>query len=138
MIDLSKLTPAPWAVVEECPEGPFDIGQRTVVGPESVTIIELKNDGCASDPSPDYVHLFKADAEFIALARNAFDVMMRRGWTANRQEDGWWVDATFDNADDSDNWHPDNFQRWIREKLWPDPFTALVEADRWFKEHVES
>ncbi len=29
------------------------------------------------------------------------------------------------------------WQRHRGEFYWPDPFTALVEADRWYKEHVE-
>jgi hypothetical protein len=69
-----------------------------------------------------------ADAAFIALARNAFDVMMRRGWGIFRLKDETWRVQ-------------DEFSLW----LWndgrffdgPDPFTALVEADRWYRENVE-
>lgn len=81
-----------------------------------------------------------AALEFAALARNAFDVMMRRGWCALRDE----------YADDpSAAWflyyHRTNFltreelrlETWRAEHGFPDPFTALVEAERWYKENVE-
>jgi hypothetical protein len=69
-------------------------------------------------------------AAFIALARNAFDVMMRRGWFPKR-------------ADISRKWFvlrlSDSFQHeeLIGTGCADDPFTALVEADEWYKENVE-
>jgi len=61
------------------------------------------------------------DMEFIALARNAFDVLLRRGDTLliERTPDGqWMIDSTE--------------HGWIPGK-YADPFTALVEADAWLK-----
>lgn len=77
------------------------------------------------------------DKEFAALARNAFDVMMRRGWTVKKlypdksewgieTRKGWW----FENA--SQNGESMNSLCW-----YPDPFTALVEADKWYVANVE-
>ena len=64
------------------------------------------------------------DAEFIVLARNAFDIMMRRGWWAQKRGEGWAV---------YNNWIP-----LPSDPLtWPDPFTALVSADKWYRKHVE-
>ncbi len=108
MIDLSKLAPAPWSV--EAGEGLVD------------------GNGLPLLQADDDVWLLTLEAS--ALARNALDVMMRRGWEPRRYEcpmggnpswqaywsDGRCVDAT---------------------NLWPNPFTALVEADKWFRENVE-
>lgn len=108
---LTNLTPAPWTA-EGC----------EINGPTREMMVIYDEGGHGPE-----------DATFIALARNAFDVMLRRGWWASK--DSPWVD-------------PDN--PWIVEGLeflfdyrdapqrcWPDPFTALVEADQWYKENVE-
>jgi len=55
-IDLSKLTPAPWIA-----------DRREIEVPENFHIYDEGGHN-------------EEDAAFIALARNAFDVMMRRGW----------------------------------------------------------
>jgi hypothetical protein len=78
----------------------------------------------------------EANAAFIALGRNAFDVMMRRRWSpvASPIAGTWRVD-TDDGAyfaygkEDEDGVNPAEFA---------DPFTALVEADRWYRENVEA
>ena len=62
------------------------------------------------------------------VAQRAFDVMMRRGWEVRRESRGWIV--------------PNYAQHWYvpmstQESHWPDPFTALVMADEWFKANVE-
>lgn len=113
-LDLEKLTPAPWEVAKS-PE--HLISGCTVFGPEGEDIITTDNDGCASDPCPDYINLKEADASFMALARNAFDVMMRRGWAPALPTQETLVD--------------------LRTQRWSDPFTALVEADKWYPEKVE-
>lgn len=95
MIDLSKLTPAPWTSTA-------DNGTNA------------------------------ANAAFVALARNAFDVMMRRGWgvTPAYEKPPYDEFCVQDSADQQ--------IRGLIAKTWPDPFTALVEADKWYKENVES
>lgn len=67
-------------------------------------------------------------AEFCAVARNAFDVMMRRGWGVVHRQSGWFAAIP-----------EECFQNEIafRKMRWPDPFTALVESDKWWIENVE-
>lgn len=66
--------------------------------------------------------------EFHALAREAFDVMMRRGWHAERYNDQWFVPAMML-----------HYMEIKSVNVWfaNDPFTALVNADRWYRENVE-
>ena len=69
VIELSaKASPGPWGVHEEC----GDHGARTVTNPDGRDIFDLGNNGCASDPQPDYVIFKKEDAELIAYYRNSF------------------------------------------------------------------
>ena len=68
----------------------------------------------------------EADAKHAALARNAFDVMVRRGWfPISVPGRGMWRCGT-------------RGQHFGVETIeYADPFTALVEADKWYREHVE-
>jgi hypothetical protein len=115
-MDASKLSPAPWHV-----KGPWSNGLFDVVA-----------------DAPDYgrspaINLDAVDAEFIALARNAFDVMMRRGWWAARLKDGKWRVSTFCAI------HGESaFRKFLVHQMCDDPFTALVEADKWYREKNES
>lgn len=107
MIDLEKLTPLP-AVVKD-----HDFEEDACGFAASV---------CHPDEEFEAALFFeKDDAEFYLLARNAFDVMMRRGWYP-RPHFGKW------RAHGADGYMGDEF---------PDPFTALVETDKWYKENVE-
>ena len=106
MIDLTKLTPAPW------------------VDSHSDLCFHPKHGGTASVPI-DANH-----RKFIALARNAFDVMMRRGWGMHQYETEWVI------LPDEDNELP--FEAWLQRQEFPDPFTALVEADAWYRENIEA
>ncbi len=63
-----------------------------------------------------------ADAEFCCLARQAFDVMMRRKWSVVHAEEGWYA---IDEKGVGVEYHT--------SKDWPDPFTALCAADEWMK-----
>ena len=102
-LDLSKLTPAPWEVA-------YDGHVRDAFND---AVAECVKDG---------------DAEFIALARAAFDVMMRRKWMAMCDVEavgGWWVEGA-------------RGKPVAMPRCCPDPFTALVEADAWYTQHVES
>lgn len=103
MIDLDKLTPAPWKILGDLSLG-FEHGWSTS----------------------------QTDFDFIALARNAFDVMMRRGWSpsliVNGERSGMWViigDCSI------------KIDAFNAKYAFDDPFTALVEADKWHKENVE-
>lgn len=71
----------------------------------------------------------ETDAEFIALARNAFDIMMRHpSWTLRACLDGeyrayWHIEDDLENRLGCGGY---------------DPFTALAEADKWYKENMEN
>jgi hypothetical protein len=113
-IDFSRLTPAPWCA---------DDGSRWGEGPHEVTG-EWKDGGrmVASGISNS------DDAEFIALARNAFEVMTRRKWTPIFSTSGWYVlNADFELAMDL----PEDDHRIF----FGDAFTAVVESERWLIEH---
>jgi hypothetical protein len=114
-IDLSKLTGAPWYAVNYA--GFWEPQSSPTYGKEGDLLDEETN---ASAPT---------NAVFIALARNAFDVMMRRGWwvvpyLGKPSEGRWFVRGN-------------GLPREIQDSEHPDPFTALVEADAWHKANVE-
>lgn len=71
-----------------------------------------------------------ARQQFIALSRNAFDVMMRReGWYPYPIGGEWSVRVR--GLGGTVHHMPfDSMQ-------WPDPFTALDETDKWYSENVE-
>ena len=70
------------------------------------------------------------------LAQNAFDVMIRRGWYAvpiKRMKFTWWV-VRDQNGHDM----PLAFITSHQSRgEFQDPFTALVEADKWYRENRE-
>ncbi len=108
-IDLEKLSPAPWQ----------STGHELYYGRSPCFHQQISK---------------ATDAEFIALARNAFDVMMRRKWHAEFYVGGAWCVVTDDGgilyrfrANGGDG---------LRITA-TDPFTALVEADKWYLENVE-
>ena len=74
---------------------------------------------------------------FAALARKAYAIMLETGWTANPDPKGFWVDATYDGADDEDNYHPDELQKWLHGRYWPCPFQAIVETRAWWIANVQ-
>lgn len=102
-MDVAKLIPAPWFSYGEqvCRGTPFD----------GSFIAEFEK---------------RDDAFFVALARNAFDVMMRREWYPRKLTDGTWrVSCASVLPTRLINMH------------WDCPFAALVEADKWYRENVE-
>ena len=106
-LDLSKLSPAPWV---NCGHELFFGRQRQGTRHQQI--------------------LKEADAEFCALARNAFDIMMRRGWGCSHGPRGWWVNCPMEVCL--------KFGVNFKMEPFPDPFTALVEAEKWYVEHVEN
>ncbi len=110
MFDLSKLTPAPWATNEDL----------AILGPDGTALCSCScNYGRPTDD---------ANAAFISLARNAFDVLMRRKtWRVY-----WdWQFNCFCVEDFQGK--PCERDEWLAAR-WQDPFTALVEADKWLTE----
>ena len=131
-----ELSPAPWNYENKsrCSE---QFGYAVVRDANGKIVCDTLNSNVAviqTDHETDGVYYSDAqgrvDLGFVALARNAFDVMMRRGWCAIPWEGGWTVWAKeFDNAD----WREGRVGVQVRS----DPFTALVEADKWYKANVE-
>ena len=118
MVDLTKLTPAPWESANCAIYGPFSPTGRDRIG-------------VVCEAVPKEESKARTNAAFIALARNAFDVMMRRGWWPIKRGDKWQVGGQ-DPDEPSETWETTPIQTG-----WPDPFTALVEADAWYKANVE-
>ncbi len=120
-LDLEKLSPAPWFARGEgiC----CAVYQGTTE--KQGYLIDLQ------DPT-------WADAEFIALARNAFDVMLRRGWHAMRDVQHKWfaVDERSRPVHPSDDYRSED-GRFNPVRL-ADPFSALVAADEWYRNNVET
>jgi hypothetical protein len=112
-MDLEKLTPAPWKVAF-----------HGMVDPSKAwRIVDSTGDTvgwCISG----------SDASIIALARNAFDVMTRRGWWAEPIGQNWYVSTGRFGASAGE------VEAFLSNRPFPDPFTALVEADRWFVQNV--
>ena len=114
MFDLTKLTPAPWRVAGVQ-------GQTTKYVACSAGVLSLS--------------MSEANAEFTALARNAFDVMMRRRWTVEPCGAMWYASA----CEDEDDLCCSPVIPWGQNPaIFADPFTALVEADKWYRENVET
>lgn len=127
MIDLTKLTPVPCRV-----EVVDDVG-----GGHYAKI---------ASTGSRFIGSFwqQADAEFYVLARNAFDVMMRREWFASSYQTrdgkaiGWRLDkqCVYDLKGNIGviGW---DFEKLIDSRFFADPLTAIVEADKWYRENVE-
>lgn len=117
MIDLTRLSPAPW---EPKLQGHWQPDREwcNSAGPDI--------EGSSANDLEVLARL-RSDAEFIALARNAFAVAMRRQWSpVYRGYENWAV------------WHaPSNESVCDGHGFGRDPFTALVEADVWYRQNVE-
>lgn len=116
-MDMNKLSPAPWHTggTTYTPSGPkMNVWTKALPGMQSGDVV-------AWNMKPE-------DAAFTELARNAFEVMMRREWTAEK----W---------DEAGNWIVvDARHLWVTRnppQIHTDPFTALVEADKWYAANVE-
>ena len=130
---MSDLTPAPWTCGPVHKESE---GKTWITFTEQVEIYPPSQKEAGLDYQPGgpvcsvSVAEFPGNAEFIALARNAYDVMMRRGWCAEPKRDGQWGVRKFNN-----HFYPNGPQGVVTS--WPCPFTALVEADKWYAANVE-
>lgn len=119
-MDLNKVSPAPWFYtgMDLLDNNGKEVTDICVVNDEDKWICQMIQKGEGEE-----------DAYFIALARNAFDVMMRRHWTPCVYGSKFGVVA--DNA-------PNSLPTRLIHMRWDDPFTALVEADNWYKENMEN
>ncbi len=125
-MDISKLTPAPWQA---------EVERRRVMCSQrsGKTVFRCGSEGRRPED--------EADIEFVALARNAFDVMMRRSLFA--------APSTYEPVNGELRWivlcetragtkNAVPFEAWPHSAGWLCPLTALVEADKWLAENVDS
>ena len=123
-MNLTQIREAPWFVTshklsEDSPTEFFDV----VTGP-------------VDDPSEQYSVIdnpTKDEAELIAKARNALDVMLRLGWSPSFDPYTklWTVFSRKDRFGVSE-------EIGAEEGLhYTDPFTALVEVEKWYKENID-
>ena len=127
MLDLKKLTPAPWEWFEENQAHVFEGEQIWRFGVWDARQMPI----CMTPISGGFCEDKPTNVEFIAIARNAFDIMLRRGWHSILQDDGNWLVM--------EDFHKSLFQTpTLKPFIAADPFTALVEADKWYKENVEN
>ncbi len=118
-LDLTKLTPAPWCVRHG------ELDSSVFCGSENP--LDAK---CG-------FHLpGSTDAAFIALARNAFDVMMRRKFSPEKVGENEFS-VLMDGETLGSMWIGFTDPYTGKRLVWADPFTALVEADEWYRENVE-
>lgn len=119
-MDFENLYPAPWEFFPDTGSG----GGGLIPQADGYPML------LGEDDSP----VVNAALQFAVLARNAFDVMVRRGWGVlkswEKDRPGWFV-VTFD-EDHSSPVMPND------SPFWSDPFSALVEADRWMKEQEKN
>lgn len=123
-MNLENLTPAPWAVTGLVDELHI-VGDYESKDHWDTWIAHMTQDDG------------QTDAAFIALARNAFDVMMRRGWANTRQ---FHADGKITWGADFCRFDPKSFFEFSNlphANSFDDPFTALVEADKWYLDNVE-
>jgi hypothetical protein len=74
------------------------------------------------------------DGERIALALRALEVMTRRSWGVSKSERGWQVNNILGLSDEC----PEFVERFWCEMEYDNPFTAVVEADKWYRKWEES
>lgn len=138
MIDLTKLTPAPWHIT----------GFDTIDDDGKTRCNSFVVSACDSWLLKAFDEDDLTPLEFAAIARNAFDVMIRRKWfpALIPSSQKWDVMFYVDLAEPDWGGRAISVLAWFGCRIlgvptltrhWPDPFTALVEADEWYKKNVE-
>lgn len=128
MIDLNKQHPAPWRLEDQ------DDGFYCIVDANGRYVAGLDR---------FFGHVGLAVAERIVLEHNAGDVMTRRGWNACKSpcDDNWRVDMNdggwLMRYADGSLAIEDEPEKMTSPAEWPNPCTALVEADKWYRENME-
>lgn len=127
-VDFSKLTPRPWEMATDDKGGLL----YYLAAPGGYPLLLAEDDDERGE----------AALRFVALARNAFDVMTRRLWFPRfiGTENGMqrWVAYSWSQVRDLRSTTAAVFSQPPSEWGFSDPFTALVEADRWYRENVEN
>jgi hypothetical protein len=152
--DLHSLTPDPWDFTQR-DQRAADTVFCQVTGPDGAAIFDTANsenmkieDDSDEDGPHYYDSIGKANLRFCKIARNAFGILMRRGWTVKRIKawgasasgtkridtgEVWVVCENAENGDDKNIVGP-------REAglIWAnDPFSVIVKVEKWFKDSVE-
>lgn len=143
MIDWDKLSPAPWNVVSE--EGQASLhGLMPDKYPEDGVTVEHPPQSRREALETFFYTVFsgwisREDAEFIALLRNGTEVWRRRGWTPHWHGPLVWLECkdVGRGGVGPHDFHPGSFATWLEGRFWGDPFTAMIEADKWYKTNVE-
>lgn len=111
-LDLSKLSPAPWFAQWQTNGNCNGHNLRS-------------QDGLVGK-------FYNIDgAEAVALLRNALDIQMRRQWGTRVTMTGWNISNTLGMLPDDGG-----FNDWVMDQDWPDPATALNEAEKWYVANV--
>lgn len=122
-MDLTKLTPEPWEAVRQADLRTLQPTGTFVLAHGNLDIAEFRK------PSPGEA---ETNADFTALARKAFGVMMRRGWgteavtTSEREPIVWRFTVVKHNGEPAS------------DRVFFDPFTALVEVDQWYTDNIDN
>jgi len=127
MIDLTKLTPAPWRATTPDAEGLQQHGCADGVRLYGPGDSQWVADVGVGDNNPERV----ANAVFIILARNAFDVLARLKTDPAMLVCLAFSEKTLTHAQRT------RFSSWAVGQGFTDFFTALVEADAWYRQHVK-
>jgi hypothetical protein len=117
-MDLEKLSPAPWASVQRAVPVTSD-GHGFILADGLREVGRFRRE---------------VDCDFAALARNASDVRVRRGWyTVPLNRDGnrvvTWIAMNTFAVEIERGGNTGTY--FVAE----DPDTPLVEAERWYREH---
>lgn len=111
-LDLSKLTPGPLVVKHS----------------DAMAAVARQD-----DPNR-FVILWQMnvdDVAFYALARNAFDIQMRRGWGVKCRHGATFIAVDADGMEVMGPTHAP----YVLWGYFDNPFTAIIAADAWMKEH---
>lgn len=130
-MNLEKLSPAPWLWTA------FDPGDGAHTG----GLVDGNGKSILSPTNEGDLAIRSDDAAFIKLARDAFDVMERRHVYPMRVQKGWSVWCTTPHGWSACMFGVTLSDLRYKPATWPgpwaDPFTALIEADKWYTENVE-
>ena len=130
-MDLEKLSPAPWIFDERVRCMAIYAGPAVSCFDDLEETVAYIGWGVGGPP---WEHARRrADWSFCALARNAFDIMMRRGWSVDQiRPGGTWIVS-------NPAWAQREYPMYgkVFAKA-DDPFTALVLAEKWYIENAET
>ncbi len=148
MIDLTKLTPAPWIAIDSRYEpetysvnGVFDVPEGYVQWAVTGGRPDNPTEGWSlihGEAGHGTIIPERSDLEFIALARNDLDVKQRRGWHTQKCTDApqWLVSQLVERLCGIRD--QKEFDSLIAAMYQDDhDVDLLTKADAWYRENVE-